>query len=57
MRVKIQLVVCTDEGWEETMTDIVTLKKNCQRIEHGEPTEPGISYWTFKEKAKTAARQ
>jgi hypothetical protein len=34
MQVKLQLVVCTDEGREETVTDIVTLQKDCQRIEH-----------------------
>jgi hypothetical protein len=34
MRVKLQLVLCSDDGREETVTDIVTLKKDCQRIEH-----------------------
>jgi hypothetical protein len=34
MRCKIQLVMCTDDGHEETVTDVVTLKKDCQRIEH-----------------------
>jgi hypothetical protein len=34
MRVKLQLVMCSDDGHEETVTDIVTLKKDCQRIEH-----------------------
>ena len=32
MRCKIQLVMCTDDGHEETVTDVVTLKKDCQRI-------------------------
>src|ERR671924_966578 len=34
MRVKLQLVLCSDDGREETVTDIVTLKKDTQRIEH-----------------------
>src|SRR5215813_2211500 len=34
MRVKLQLVICNDDGREETVTDLVTLKKNHQRIEH-----------------------
>ena len=34
MRVKLQLVMCSDDGQEETVMDIVTLKKDCQRIEH-----------------------
>ena len=34
MRVKLQLIICSDDGHEETVTDIVTLKKDCQRIEH-----------------------
>ena len=34
MRVKLQLVWCNDDGREETVTDIVTLKKDYQRIEH-----------------------
>src|SRR5438132_6518336 len=34
MRVKLQLVMCSDDGHEETVTDIVTLKKDCQRIKH-----------------------
>ena len=34
MRVKLQLVMCTDDGQEETVTDIVTLQKDSQRIEH-----------------------
>ncbi len=27
MRVKLQMVMCSDDGHEETVTDIVTLKK------------------------------
>ena len=34
MRVKLQLVMCNDKGDEETVTDIITLNKNHQRIEH-----------------------
>ena len=28
MRVKLQLVMCNDEGDEETVTDVITLNKN-----------------------------
>jgi len=34
MRVKLQLVMCNDQGDEETVTDVITLNKNNQRIEH-----------------------
>ena len=34
MRVKLQLVMCNDQGDEETVTDLITLNKNHQRIEH-----------------------
>jgi len=34
MRVKLQLVICHDDGHEETVTDVITLNKNHQRIEH-----------------------
>src|SRR5262247_1998088 len=34
MRIKLQLVMCNDQGDEETVTDIITLNKNHQRIEH-----------------------
>jgi len=34
MRIKLQLVMCTDNGHEETITDLVTLQKDSQRIEH-----------------------
>ena len=34
MRVKLQLVICSDDGQEETITDVVTLKKDHQRLEH-----------------------
>ena len=34
MRVKLQLVMCSDDGHEETITDLITLQKDAQRIEH-----------------------
>src|SRR5919109_1181025 len=34
MRVKLQLVISHDDGHEETVTDVITLTKNNQRIEH-----------------------
>ena len=34
MRVKLQLVICNDEGQEETVTDVIALNKNQQCIEH-----------------------
>ena len=34
MRVKLQLVISHDAGHEETVTDVITLNKNNQRIEH-----------------------
>jgi hypothetical protein len=34
MRVKLQLVICDDDGQEETATDVVTLKKDHRRLEH-----------------------
>src|SRR5439155_26326548 len=34
MRVKLQLVMGSDEGQEETVTEVITLDKNHQRIEH-----------------------
>jgi hypothetical protein len=34
MRVKLQLVMCSDDGQEDTITDVVTLRKDAQRIEH-----------------------
>jgi hypothetical protein len=32
-RVKLQLVLCSDEGQEETVTEVITLDKNTQRLE------------------------
>src|SRR5215470_10744488 len=34
MRVKLQLVMCNDQGDEETVTDVITLNKNNHRLEH-----------------------
>jgi hypothetical protein len=34
MKITVQLVVCDDDGHEETFTDVVVLEKACQRIEH-----------------------
>jgi hypothetical protein len=34
MRVKLQLVMYSDKGQEETVTDVITLDKDNQRIEH-----------------------
>jgi uncharacterized protein with von Willebrand factor type A (vWA) domain len=34
MRVKLPLVLCSDDGQEDTVTDVVTLQKDSQRIEH-----------------------
>src|SRR5215471_15298574 len=34
MRVKLQLVMCNDQGEAETVTDVITLNKNHQHIEH-----------------------
>ena len=34
MHVKLQLVMCSDDGREETVTDLVTLKMDSTRIEH-----------------------
>ena len=34
MYCKIQLVMCTDDGREETVTDALTLTKDSEGIEH-----------------------
>jgi len=34
MRVQLQRVICHDDGQEETVTDVITLNKHNQRIEH-----------------------
>ena len=33
MRVKLQLVICDDQGQQETVTDVITLNKDHQHIE------------------------
>jgi hypothetical protein len=34
MRIKLQRVICTEDGQAETTTEIITLQKDAQRIEH-----------------------
>ena len=34
MRVKLQFVMCDDDGREETVTDLITLQKDATRIAH-----------------------
>lgn len=34
MKITVQLVVCDDEGHEDTFTEVVVLEKACQRMEH-----------------------
>jgi hypothetical protein len=41
MRVKLQLVICHDDGHEETVTDVITLNKNNQRIGGRVPRDNG----------------
>ena len=33
MKITVHLVVCDDDGHEETVTEVVILEKACQRIE------------------------
>ena len=42
MRVKLQLVLCSDEGHEEAVTDVMTLNKNNQRYRNGEAIATGF---------------
>ncbi len=51
MRVKLQLVMCNDAGDEETVTDVITLHKHNQRIEH-----LGLSLAESKELLSTLQR-
>jgi hypothetical protein len=51
MRVKLQLVMCSDEGDEETVTDVITFNKHNQRIEH-----LGLSLAESKELLSTLQR-
>ena len=34
MKIRVQLVVCDDDGHEATFTDVAVLEKACQRVEH-----------------------
>jgi hypothetical protein len=34
MQLKVQLVVCADDGREEQVQEVATLDKECQRLEH-----------------------
>ena len=34
MRFKVELVVCTEDGQEDTVHEMMVLDKACQRIEH-----------------------
>jgi glycyl-tRNA synthetase (class II) len=34
MKIRVQLVVCDNDGHEATFTDVAVLEKACQRIEH-----------------------
>ncbi|HSX81900.1 MAG TPA: ISKra4 family transposase [Candidatus Saccharimonadia bacterium] len=34
MKLKVQLVVCADDGGEEQVQEVATFEKDCQRIEH-----------------------
>jgi hypothetical protein len=52
MRVKLQLVICHDDGHEETVTDVITLNKTNQRIEH-----LGLSLAESKQLLSTLQRQ
>jgi hypothetical protein len=52
MRVKLQLAICHDDGHEETVTDVITLNKNHQRIEH-----LGLSLAESKQLLGTIQRQ
>ena len=51
MRVKLQLVMCNDEGDEETVTDVIAFNKPNQRIEH-----LGLSLAESKELLSTLQR-
>src|SRR2546422_939088 len=51
MRVKLQLVICHDDGHEETVTDVITFNKHNQRIEH-----LGLSLAESKELLSTLQR-
>jgi hypothetical protein len=50
MRVKLQLVMCSDDGHEETVIDLVTLQKDSTRLEH-----LGLSLKEAKQLLKTTS--
>src|SRR5262245_44202958 len=52
MRVKLQLVICHDDDHEEAVTDVITLTKDNQRIEH-----LGLSLTESKQLLSTIQRQ
>ena len=52
MRVKLQLVISHDNDHEETVTDVITLNKANQRIEH-----LGLSLAESKQLLSTLQRQ
>jgi hypothetical protein len=52
MRVKLQLVICHDDDHEETVTEVITLNKNNQRIEY-----LGLSLTESKQLLSTIQRQ
>jgi hypothetical protein len=52
MRVKLQLVICHNDDHEETVTDVITLNKANQRIEH-----LGLSLAESKQLLSTIQRQ
>jgi hypothetical protein len=34
MKLRVQLVVCAEDGREEQVQEVATIEKDCQRIEH-----------------------
>jgi hypothetical protein len=52
MRVKLQLVICNDDGQNTTVTDVVTLKKDTTRLEH-----LGLTLTEAKQLLKTIQKQ
>ena len=52
MRVKLQLVLCSDDGREQTVTEIVSLKKDFHRLEH-----LGLTLAEFKQLLKLVVFQ
>ena len=52
MKIKVQLVICDDDGHEETHTDVIVLEKACQRIE-----QLGLTLAESKQLLKTLQQQ